>query len=192
MSFKSANKRQESLKQGTLSFATVKRVGSSNATSKSKNLKPTKPAPTLQTSNSADDSDDVELFFSEDEDEDEDEFQDSSDASEDPSHTKPTSPGLRAQTRAADKLTTIKKSSRENQPVATAIANLSTVLSKAAKARSYDTSKAVPGISADEIPELNIKDRKWNKHHAEVRKKMGHLPPGMFIRQYIACEKRSL
>ena len=195
MSPKSANlstKRQESLKQGTLSFATVKRVGSGNATSKSKNLIPTSHQ-TFQTSNSVDDLDDVELFFSEDEDEDEDEIQDASDdAPEDPSRTKPTSPELRAQTRAADKLTTTKKSSQEKQPVATAMANLSTVLLKAAKARSYDAPKAVPDISADEIPELNLKDRKWNKHYAEVRNKMGHLPPGMFSRHYIVCEKRSL
>jgi DNA polymerase delta subunit 4 len=178
MSPKSANsssKRQESLKQGTLSFATVKRVGSSNATSnsKSKSLIPTKPAPKPRTSTSSagieDDFDDVELFFSEDEAEDEDEIQDSTEK-----------PGTRAETRAADKLTTAKKSPQQQKATAVATINLGTIPSKASKARPDDVPKTVPGISTDEKPELNIKDRKWNKHYAEVRGKMGHLSPGEF------------
>ena len=184
MSPKSTNlssKRQEPLKQGTLSFATVKRVGSSNATSKSKSLKPTKPAPAPKSRNSldstsVDDDDDVELYLSEGEDEDEDEIQDSSDVTED--HKKPTFPGTRAQT---NKLTTIKKSAQEQKAVESATANLDTIPLKASKARPDDISKTVLGISADEKPELDVKNRKWNKHYAEVRKKMGHLPPGELI-----------
>ena len=182
MSPKSTNlssKRQEPLKQGTLSFATVKRVGSNNATSKSKSLKPTKPAPAPKSSNSVDNSsvddnsDDVELFLSESEDEDDDEIQDSPDVTED--HKKPTSLGTRAQT---SKLTTVKKSAQEQKAVATATANLGTIPSKTSKARPDDISKAVLGIPA---AELDVKDRKWNKHYAEVKRKMGHLPPGESI-----------
>ena len=178
MSPKSTNlssKRQEPLKQGTLSFATVKRVGSSNATSKSKSSKPTKPIPTPKSSNSVENtssSDDVELYLTEDESEDEeDEIQDSSDVTED----QKTSPGTRAQT---NKPTTVKKSAPEQKAVASATANLGTIPVKDPKARPDDVSKTVLGISADLRPELDIKDRKWNKHYAEVRKKMGHLPPG--------------
>jgi DNA polymerase delta subunit 4 len=166
-SVNSSSKRQDSLKQGTLSFATVKRVGSSNATSsKSKSLKSTKPAPTPRSSISVtstveDDFDDVELFFSEDEAEEKDEIQDAFDVAED--HKKPT----RAQTGAVDKLTTAKKASQ----VAAATPRAS---SKASKARPNEVSKTV---SADEKPELNVKDRKWNKHYAEVKEKMGYLPP---------------
>jgi DNA polymerase delta subunit 4 len=170
MSPKSTNlssKRQEPLKQGTISFATVKRVGSSNTTSKSKSLKPTKPAPAPKSSNSVDntsvddDSDDVELFFSEVED---DEIQDSPDVTED--HKEPTSLGTRAQT---NKLTTVKKSAQGQKSV------VSTIPLKTSKARPDDT---VLGIST---AELNVKDRKWNKHYAEVKRKMGHLPPGELI-----------
>lgn len=170
MSPKSANSSsKESLKQGTLSFATVKRVGSSNATSKSKSLIPTKPAPKPRTSTSSagieDDFDDVELFFSED---DEDEIQE-------PTYEE--KPGTRAQTRAADKLTTAKKSPQGQKATAVATINLGTIPSKPSKARPDDVPK-IPGISTDEKPELNIKDRKWNKHYAEVREKRGHLSPG--------------
>lgn len=179
MSPKSTNlssKRQEPLKQGTLSFATVKRVGSSNATSKSKSLKPTKPASAPKSSssedNTSDDFDDVELSFSDGEDEDDDEIQASPDVTED--HKRPTSPRTRAQT---NKLTTVKKSV-EQKAVASATANLGTIPLKASKARPDDISKTVLGISADEKPELDVKSRKWNKHYAEVRRKMGHLPPG--------------
>ena len=174
MSPKSTN--LSSKRQGTLSFATIKRVGSSNATSKSKSLKPTKPAPAPKSSNSADNSsvddgsDDVELYLSEDESEDNDEIQDSSDVSED--HKKPTSPGTRAQ---ASKLTTVKKSAPEQKAAASATANLGTTLLKDSKARPDDVSKTV---SAELKPELDVNNRKWNKHYAEVRKKMGHLPPG--------------
>jgi len=181
MSPKSANsssKRQDSLKQGTLSFATVKRVGSSNATTgKSKSLKPTKRAPTPRTSLSAnsaieDDFDDVELFFSEDEAEETDEIQDSPNVPED--HKKPISPGTRIQTGAADKLTTAKKTSQDQKPVAAATTSLCTISSKASKARPNEVSK---NVLADEKPELVVKDRKWNKHYAEVREKMGHSTP---------------
>jgi DNA polymerase delta subunit 4 len=183
MSPKSTNlssKGQEPLKQGTLSFATVKRVGSSNATSKSKSLKPTKPAPAPKSISSADntsvddDFDDIESYHSEDEDGDEDKIQDSTDVSED--HKKPTSFETRAQTRA-----TYKKSAQEKKAVASATTNLGIIPLNASKTRPDDISKAVLGISADEKPELNVKDRKWNKHYAEVRKKMGHLPPGESI-----------
>jgi DNA polymerase delta subunit 4 len=178
MSPKSTNlssKHQEPLKQGTLSFATVKRVGSSNATSKSKSLKPTKPAPAPKTSNSVDntnvddDSDDVELFLSEGEGENDDEIQDSPDETED--HKKPTSLGTPAQT---NKLATVKK----QKAVVSATANLGTIPLKTSKARPDDISKTVLGISA---AELDVKDRKWNKHYAEVRRKMGHSPPGELI-----------
>ena len=180
MSPKSTNlssKRQGPLKQGTLSFTTVKRVASSNATSKSKSLKPTKPVPAPKSRNSldstsVDDDDDVEHYLSEDE----DEIQDSPDVTED--HRKPTSPGTRAQT---NKLTTVKKSTQEQKAVASATANLGTIPPKASKARPDDISKNVLGISADEKSELDVKDRKWNKHYTEVRKKMGNLPPGELI-----------
>lgn len=167
-----SNKRQEPLKQGTLSFATIKRVGSSNATGKSKSLKPTKPAPAPQSSSSADNTsadDDFDLFPSEGE-EDEDEIQDFPDVTED--HKKPTPSGIRPQT---NKLTTVKKPAQEQEAVASATANLGTIPLKASKARPDET---VLGISANEKPELNVKDRKWNKHYAEVRNKMGYLPPG--------------
>jgi len=178
MSPKSTNlssKHQEPLKQGTLSFATVKRVGSSNATSKSKSLKPIKPAPAPKSSNSVDntsvddDSDDVELFLSEGESENDDEIQDSPDVTED--HKKSTSLGTPAQT---NKLATVKKSAQEQKSVVSATANLGTIPLKTSKARPDDISKTVLGISA---AELDVKDRKWNKHYAEVRRKRGHLPP---------------
>ena len=180
MSPKSTNlssKRQEPLKQGTLSFATVKRVGSSNAASKSKSLKPTKPAPapksrdSISTDNTSadDDFDDVESP-SEGEDEDEDEIRDSPDVTGDHTSTR-----TRAQT---NKLTTVKKSAQEQKVVASATG---TTLLKDSKARPDDISKTVLGISADEKPELDINDRKWNKHYAGVRKKMGYLPPGELI-----------
>jgi DNA polymerase delta subunit 4 len=176
MSPKSTNlssKRQDPLKQGTLSFATVKRVGSNNATSKSKSLKPTKPAPAPKSSSSventsSEDNDDVDLFLSENEDEDEIQDPPDSDATED--HKKPT----RAQT---NKLTAVRKSAQEQKAVASASANLGTIPLKASKARPDDISKTAPGSSAQEKPELNVKDRKWNKHYAEVKEKMGHLPP---------------
>ena len=186
MSPKSTNlsgKRQESLKQGTLSFATVKRAASGNVTSKSKSSKPTKPAPVPKSSNSVDntsvddDSDDVELYLSESEDEDKDEIQNSSDVAED--HKKPTLSGTRAQTKATYKLTTVKEPAQEQKAIASATANLGTIPLKASKARPDDVSKI--SQVADEKPELDVKDRKWNKHYAEVRKKMGHLPPGEFI-----------
>lgn len=179
MSPKSTNlsgKRQEPLKQGTLSFATVKRGASGNATSKSKSSKPTKPAPAPKSSNSEDntsvddDSDDVELYLSESEDEDKDEIQNSTDVAED--HRKPTSLGTRAQTKATYKLTTVKEPAQEQKAI-------STIPSKASKARPDDVSKI--SQAADEKPDLDVKDRKWNKHYAQVRKKMGHLPPGESI-----------
>jgi len=167
----SSSKFQEPLKQGTLSFATVKRIASSNATSKAKSLKPTKSAPVHKTSDSGDstedDFDDIELHVSDDEDE--DEIQDSSDVPGD--DKKPISSGTRDQTRVADKHTTAKKSSQEQKPVVSATARLGTISLKASK---DDVSKTV---SADEKLELDIKDRKWSKHYTEVRKKMGHLPP---------------
>jgi hypothetical protein len=197
MSHKSANssnKRQDSLKQGTLSFTTVKRVGSNNATSKPKSLKPTKVVPSPKSSSSVenssieDDSDDVEFFLSEDEDD--DEIQDSSDVPGD--HNRPTSPRTRAQTRAADKPATAKKSSQEPKIVLAATGNLGTIPSKASEARPNDVSKTVSGITPDEKPELDVKDRKWNKLYGEVRKKMGYIPPGESFEYYIVCDKRSL
>jgi len=166
----SSSKRQEPLKQGTLSFATVKRVASNNATSKPKTLKPTQPVPAHQTNKSVvtiedDDSDDVELYPSSSDDEDDDEIQESPDVPQD--HQKPTT---RAQTRAADSLTThTKKLSQEQKDAATVI--LDTI---PLEVRPDDVSKA---ISADEKPELDVKSRKWNKHYAEVKEKMGYLPP---------------
>ena len=177
-----SNKRQEPLKQGTLSFATVKRVGSSNATGKSKSLKPTKPAPAPKSSSSVenssadDDFDDIDLYRSEAEAEDEIQDPPDSDVTED--RKKPTSSGTRAQT---DKLTAVKKSAQDQKPVASATTNLGTIPLKTSKARPDDITKTVLGISAVEKPELNVKDRKWNKHYAEVREKMGHLPPGESI-----------
>jgi len=179
MSPKSSNlssKRQEPLKQATLSFATVKRLGSSNATSKPKILKPTKPVPAPKSSSSVentsaeDDFDDIDLYLSDGENEDEIQDPPDSDTTED--HNKPT--GTRAQT---NKLTAVKKSAQEQKAVASAIENPGTIPLKASKARPNDISKTVLGISADEKPELNVKDRKWNKHYAEVKRKMGHLPP---------------
>ena len=179
MSPKSTNlssKRQEPLKQGTLSFSTVKRVGSSNATSKSKSLKPTKPVPAPKSgssvdNSSADDFDDVDVYLSEGE---EDEIQDPPD-SDATDHKEPTSLRTRAQ---AVKPTAVKKSAQEQKAVASATAKLGAVPLKASKARPDDIPKTV---SADEKPELNVKDRKWNKHYAEVKGKMGHLPPGVLI-----------
>ncbi|KAF8806895.1 hypothetical protein BYT27DRAFT_7190586 [Phlegmacium glaucopus] len=172
----SSSKRQEPLKQGTLSFATVKRVASNNATSKSKTLKQSNPTPAPESINSVnsaeDDSDDIELQLSDNEDG--DEIQTFPDVPED--DKKPTSPGTRAQTRAADKHTTTKKSPQEQKAIASATTKLGTISLKASKARPDDVSKTVPGKFADEKPELDVKDRKWNKHHAEVRNKMGHLP----------------
>ena len=180
-STKSSSKFQEPLKQGALSFATVKRIASSNATSKAKSLKPAKSAPIHKTSNSVDstedDFDDIELHVSDDEDE--DEIQDSSDVDK-----KPTPSGTRDQTRVADKHTTAKKSSQEQKPVVSVTARLGTIPLKASK---DDVSKTV---SADEKLELDIKDRKWNKHYAEVRKKMGHLPPGESIG--LSCLRQTL
>jgi len=173
-----SSKRQEPLKQGTLTFSTVKRVGSSNATGKSKSLKPTKPVPAPKSSSSIDnssvddDSDDRARYLSEGEDEDEIQDPPDSDVAED--HKKPTSPGTRAQT---SKLTAVKKSAQEQKPVASTTANLGTIPLKASKARPDDISKTVLAVSADVKPELNVKDRKWNKHYAEVKEKMGHLPP---------------
>ena len=183
-SVNSSSKRQDSLKQGTLSFTTVKRVGSSNATTgKSKSLKPTKRAPTPRTSLSAnstieDDFDDVELFFTEDEAEETDEIQDSPNVPED--HKKPISPGTRIQTGAADKLTTAKKTSQDQKPIAATTTRLS---SKVSKARPKEVSQSV---FADEKPELVVKDRKWNKHYAEVREKMGHSTPSKLTPQVSA------
>lgn len=185
MSPKSTNlssKHQEPLKQGTLSFSTVKRVGSSNATGKSKSLKPSKPAPAPKSSSSVsnssadDDYDDVDHYHSETEDEDEIQDPPDSDGTED--HKKPTSSVTRAQTNT---LTAVKKSAQEQKAAASGTANLGTIPLKASKARPDDISKPVLGISADEKPELNVKDRKWNKHYAVVREKMGHLPPGELI-----------
>lgn len=186
MSPKSSNlssKRQESLKQATLSFATVKRVGSSNSTSKPKNLKPTKPVPAPKSSSSVentsaaeDDFDDIDLYLSDGENKDEIQDPPDSDATED--HRKPTSPATRAQT---NKLKAVKKSVQEQNTVASDTANPGTIPLKASKSRPDDISKTVLGISADEKPELNIKDRKLNKHYAEVKSKMGHLPPGESI-----------
>ena len=177
----SSSKFQEPLKQGTLSFATVKRIAPSNAPSKAKSLKPTKSAPVHKTSNSLDstedDFDDIELHVSDNEDE--DEIQDSSDVPGDDKKT--TSSGTRDQTRVADKHTTAKKSSQEQKPV---VARLGTIPLKASK---DDVSKTVP---ADEKLELDIKDRKWNKHYTEVRKKMGHLPPGESIG--LSCLRQTL
>ena len=172
----SSSRHQEPLKQGTLSFATVKRVASSNVTSKPKTLKPTKPVSAHRTNKSVvsiedDDSDDVELYTSTSDSEDDDEIQESLDVSQ--NHKKPTT---RAQTRAADKLTTHKKFSQEQKPAASATAILATI---PLEARPDDISKA---ISADEKPELDVKGRKWNKHYAEVKNKMGHLPPCKSIR----------
>jgi len=184
----SSNKRQEPLKQGTLSFATVKRVASNNATNKSKSLKQIKPTPAPKSSSSVnsteDDFDDIELLLSDDEDE--DEIQDSPDVPED--HKKPASFGTRVQTREADKHTTAKKSSQEQKPVASATAKLRTIPLKASKARPEDVSKTVPGNSADEKPELDVKDRRWNKHYAEVRNKMGHLPASESTEYHLVCD----
>lgn len=173
MSPKLSSKRQEPLKQGTLSFTTVKRVGSSNATSKSKSLKPTKPAPASKSSSSADntsaddDFDDVEHYSSEGgDDDDDDEIQDSPDVADD--HKKP---GTRAQT---NKLTTVNKSAQEQKVVASATANPGLISLKASKAQPDDVSKTA-------LHELDVKDRKWNKHYAVVKRKMGHLPPGELI-----------
>ena len=187
MSPKSTNlssKHQEPLKQGTLSFSTVKRVGSSNATGKSKSLKPTKPVPapksrsSIDNSSVDDDFEDVDHYSSEGED-DEDEIQDPPDSDVAEDHKKPTtSPGTRAQT---NKLTAVKKSAQEQKAVASTTANLGTIPLKASKARPDDISKTVLAVSADEKPELNVKDRKWNKHYAVVKEKMGHLPPGELI-----------
>ena len=172
MSSKSTNsssKRQEPLKQGTLSFATVKRIPSSNTTNKPKSLKPTKAAPASKTNNSAnsteDDFDDIESHLSDDEG---DEIEDSPDAAED--HKKITLSGPRALTRPADKHTTAKKSSQEQKPVASAI---------------LDVSKT------DEKLELVVNDPKWNKHYAEVKKQMGYLPPSGSIGYCPTCDTRS-
>ena len=193
-----SSKRQEPLKQGTLSFATVKRVGSSNATSKPKSSKLIKHAPAPKSSSSADstsvddDFDDIELPSESEEEE--DEIQDSSDVTDD--HQKPTSSGTRAQTRATYKPTTVKKPIPEQKAVASATAaatvNLGTIPLKASKVRPDDVSKTVLGISANEKPELDVKDRKWNKHYAEVRKKMGHLPPGELMNDTSSPERSLL
>ena len=185
MSPKSTNlssKRQEPLKQATLSFATVKRAGSSNATGKSKSLKPTKPVPAPKSSSSVentsaeDDFDDIDLYHSDGENEDEIQDPPDSDVTED--HKKPTSPVTRAQT---SKLTAVKKSAQEQKAVASTTANSGTIPLKASKARPDDVSKTVLGISADEKLELNVKDRKWNKPYGEAKRKMGNLAPSESI-----------
>lgn len=178
----SSTKRQEPLKQGTLSFTTIKRVGSSNATSKPKSLKPRKPAAPKTVDSIEDDSDDRDIYL--DDSEEEDEIEDASDVSED--YKKSILPETRTQ---ADKHSTAKKSSQEQKPTASATANLSTIPLKASKIRSNDVSKTVSVNSPNEKPELNVNDRKWNRHYAAVKKRVGPLPLGEPGRCYLVYDK---